>query len=135
MAFEHPILNLPDQTADADFSAKQYFCAKLSTTGNQVSVCSAAGEFVDGIIQNDPAASGDPVTIMAVGVSRVEAGGTLTRGDFWGTDATGKAVKVESTNTGADIGEWAMGRVLEGAGSGEIATVTIGLGSHLVEAA
>lgn len=135
MAFEHPVLNLPDCTADADFSAKQYYCAKLSTTTNKVSICGTAGEYVDGIVQNDPSASGDPVTIMACGISRVEAGETLTRGDFWGTDANGKAKKVESTNTGADIGEWAMGRVLTGAASGEIATVTIGLGTHLVEAA
>ena len=133
--FECSILNIPGQTADADFSAKQWYCAKFSTTDPQISVCDAAGEYVDGIIQNDPTASGDGVTLMIAGISKAEAGGTVARGDFWGTNASGKVVKVESTNTGADIGEWAMGRVVSGGASGEVVTVTIGLGAHLVEAA
>lgn len=134
-AFEKVIFNMPTLDVDANLSAKQFFCVKMTTTDSRVGLCSSAGEYVDGILQNKPNASGQHATVTFSGASRVRAGGTLTAGDFWGTDANGAAVKVESTNTGADIGKYAMGRVIVGAASGAIATVTIGISANLVESA
>ncbi len=73
-----------------------------------------------GVIQDDPAVDGEPASIMATGISRVEAGtGGVTVGQRVtsvdsGTSA-GRAVDV--TNSGDD--QIALGIALETAASGE----------------
>ena len=67
------------------------------------------------------------------GVSRVVADEALTAGDLWGTSSDGQAKIVESTNTGADTKDFVMGRVIQGAASGALATVTIGAPQFKVE--
>lgn len=127
MARMNDIFTVPGMQADADLSAKQFYCVKMSTSNNKVSLCTAQGEVVFGVLQNKPDADGVAAEVMALGVTKVEAGETLTAGDLWGTDANGAAVKIERTNTGADLGDYAAGIVIEGAASGALATVTIGI--------
>jgi hypothetical protein len=134
MAFEAPLFMVPGQVAAADLSAKQYYCVKKNTTDNQVALCSVDGEIFLGVLQNKPT-SGIAASVMAAGVTKVLAAETLTAGDYWGTDNAGKARIVEKTNTGADIGDYAAGVVLQGAGAGELASVTVGLMSFIVESA
>lgn len=127
MARMNNIFTVPGMMADADLSAKQFFCVKMSTTDNKVSLCTTQGETIFGVLQNKPNADGVAAEVMSLGITKVEAGETLTAGDLWGTDANGKAAKIEGTNTGADLADYAAGIVIEGAASGELASVTIGI--------
>lgn len=127
MARTNNIFTVPGMLASADLSAKQFYCVKMSTTDNTVSLCDTQGETIFGVLQNKPNASGVAAEVMALGISKVEAGETLTAGDLWGTSASGTAVKIEGTSTGADLADYAAGIVIEGAASGELASVTIGI--------
>ena len=133
MAYEQPVWALAGAVAAADLSAKQFFCVKKNATNQQYALCDTDGEVVDGVLQNKPDAAGREATIMALGITKIEAGEALTAGDLWGTDNAGKAKIVEGTNTGGDVGDYVMGRVIQGAASGEIATVTVGVPSFRVE--
>lgn len=134
MAWEHRIFNIPGALANADLSAKQFFCVKQTAVNNKVGLCDTDGEVFIGVLQTKPAADAREASVMALGITKVEAGETLTAGDSWGTDNAGKAKVIEKTVTGADVGDYVAGTVLEGAASGELATVTIGFGTFMVEA-
>ena len=131
MAWEIPLFKPGGLVAASDLSANQFYCVKISAD-NTVALCDTDGEVFDGILQDKPT-SGLAANVMMAGISKVECGEALSAGDHWGVDANGKAKKVEATNTGADVGDFAMGRVVEGAGSGEYATVTVGLHTFKVE--
>lgn len=123
MALEGAQIRIPMALAAADLSTKQYFFVKKNTTAGQFALCSTDGEIVSGVLQDDPAAAGRAACICALGLTKVEAGGTLTAGDYVGTDANGKCVKKNHTSTGADVGDFLCGWVVEGAASGELATI------------
>ena len=127
MAMEQPLFKIAGLRAGGDLSSDQFKCVKKNTTLDQVVRCTVDGEVVLGILQNKPDAAGKSAEVMAAGVSKVVAGGTLAVGDFWGTDGNGKAVTKQDTNTGADTGDFIMGRVLEGGALDDLITVTVGL--------
>lgn len=135
MAFENITFMITGALAAADLSAKQFYCVKQNTTDNQVALCTVDGEYFDGVLQNKPDAANEPAEVAAQGIVKVIAAETLTAGDTWGTDNAGKAKKVEATATGADVGDYIAGRVLVGAGAGELATVTIGMGTGFARTA
>lgn len=132
MAWEVPLFMPAGLVAAADLSAKQFFCVKKNAVDNQIALCNVDGEVFLGVLQGKPT-SGIAANLMMSGITKVECGEALVAGDYWGTDVNGAAKKVEATNTGADVGDFAMGQVLEGAGSGELATVTVGLQTFKVE--
>jgi hypothetical protein len=121
--------------SDADMASNQFKCVKMSATNNTFSLCDADGEEVLGVLQ-DNQGSGIAGKICMCGVTKVVVGvgETLVAGQSWGTDASGKAKTVEGSITGADLGDYAAGTVLEGAAAGELATVTVGLNTYKVEA-
>jgi hypothetical protein len=121
--------------SNASMANNQFHCVKAHTTNNQFALCAVDGEPVLGVLQDNPA-SGAAGDIMAVGVTKVVVGvgETLTAGQTWGTDASGEAKTIEGSITGADVGDYAAGMVLEGAAAGELATVTIGFPTFKVEA-
>ncbi len=133
MAYELSLFNLPAALAAADLSTKQYFIVKKNTTNNQFALCDTDGELFDGVLQNKPDGADKAAEIMAIGITKIEAGEILTSGDRWGTDSAGKAKIIEHTNTGADVGDYVGGVVIEGAASGSLATVSIGLVTFKVE--
>ncbi|KKL13385.1 hypothetical protein LCGC14_2526300 [marine sediment metagenome] len=135
MAYEGVQTAIPGATAAGNLSTKQYYCVVKNTTDRQYAVATADGEVIDGILQNKPNAANVPANIAMAGVSRVVADETLTAGNLWGTSADGQAKIIESSNTGADVGDFVMGRVIEGAASGALATVTIGAPQYKVESA
>lgn len=124
MAWENG-MRIPAALAAADQSTKQFYLVKKNTTDNQFAVCDTDGEIAQGILQNKPSAAGDAAEIIYFGVSKVSADETLSPGDYFGASADGQAKIVESTNTGADVGDYILGYVLEGAAAGEVATVMI----------
>ena len=121
--------------ADTAKTSNQFHIVKADTTDNQFALCDTDGERGLGILQDTPAA-GSAGDIMLMGISKVVVGvgETLTAGDDYGVDANGEAKKIEATITGADVGDHVLGKVLQGAGAGELAVVTIGLNTYVVEA-
>jgi len=121
MAWEVPLFMPGGLRADADLSANQFHAVVMDTTDNDV-VLAGAGVRCLGILQNKPA-NGEEAAVMFAGFSKVVVGsgtGGLTAGDRWTPDASGEAVV-------AGTGDIACGTVIEGAGEGGIATVTVGL--------
>lgn len=123
MAFEGTQTCIPAALAAADLSTKQFYFVKKNTTAGQFALATTDGEIVSGVLQNKPSAAGAAATVCAFGATKIVAGGTLTAGDYVGTDANGKAVKKNHTSTGADVGDFLCGYVIEGAASGELATI------------
>jgi len=133
MAWELGLFSIGNLVSDATMASNQFKCVKMSATDNTFSLCDTDGEVLLGVLQ-DNQASGVAGDIMAAGVTKVEAAETLAAGDHWGTDASGLAKKIEGTVTGADVGDYAAGVVLQGASVNELATVTVGLSTYKVEA-
>lgn len=136
MALERPVLIL-NQIAGEDFSSAgalsgyqgtgQYLIVKQNParTNNTVVHCNSVKDRPRGIAQGNPAA-GDALGVMAQGVSKVVAGGVLSAGDAFGTDSSGRAVRKNETNTGANYGDYVLGEVVEGATAlGQLATVIL----------
>ena len=97
MAHEVPILQTTLKST-GDLSAKQFSLVKLDTANNEsVVVCSANSDRVVGVVTNKPTA-GQPATVMCYGITKVQAGGTITRGDPLMSDASGHAVTATGTN-------------------------------------
>lgn len=132
MAWELPAFCVGALVTNADLSTYQFYAVKINTTNNQVALCDTDGEVGFGVLQNKPA-SGIAADVMTLGITKVVAVETLTAGDFWGVDATGKAKKIEGSITGADVGDYVMGQVLEGAAADELATVSVGFPTFKVE--
>ena len=133
MAYQQPGFCIGVLVSDATMASNQFKCVKISASNNIFSLCDTDGEDVLGVLQ-DNQGSGIAGDIMAMGITKVIAAETLAAGDSWGTDASGLAKKIEGTITGADVGDYIAGKVLEGASVNELATVTIGLSTSKVEA-
>lgn len=82
--------------AGASFASSQYLACELSTSADDtVTVCNAVTDKVLGIIQNDPL-SGEEATVMIMGRTEWVSDGSgtaIARGDYVGTNASGKCVK------------------------------------------
>lgn len=92
--------------ANADLTAKQYFCVELLNT-EKVDVCNAATDIAFGILQNDPAANqAAQVRVHPGSKSKVVSDGSGTAiavGDLVGTNNAGKVVKKTTNN------DWIVG--------------------------
>lgn len=104
--------------AGSDLSAKKYYLVKRS--GGNLAVCSTAGERPLGVLQDDPAASGRAGLVRTAGLTKVEAGGTITQDQLLTVDANGKAVA-------ATAGGYVWGVANEAGSSGEIISALIGM--------
>lgn len=135
MSFEAPLFKPPGFTAGADLSAVQFRFVKLNGTDLQVVQATVAGEDTLGVQQNNPSAVGQSVSVMTAGVSKVEAGASVSIGDLITTDTVGRAIAATTgrTNT-ADggaandplIGSFVAGTALEAAsGSGVLIAVLL----------
>lgn len=113
-AFEKPIMHHAEVAA-ADYSAKQYFAMKYGAT--TVSLCSVAGERVDGVLQNEPA-SGQHAKVMTHGFSKVSLGGAVAVGDPVMTDTNGEFIK-------ATVGNWAAGYMMQSGVDGDVKAMRI----------
>ena len=123
----------PGISASPDLSSKQFYMVYLASATQVTLPDGSASEVPIGVLQNEPS-SGYAATVECGGISKVVAGETIAAGDLVGTDNAGKAKKVEASNTGADIGDWAIGICIEGGDAGELIAVKLGI-SHRVEAA
>ncbi len=136
MAIERPVLIInqiagedlsTDAALDGAAGSGQFLIVKQSPdrTANSIVHCTSHRDRGRGILQNNPVL-GDAAAVMVYGESKVIAGGVLTPGDEFGTDANGRAVKKNPTSTGADYGDYVIGEVIEGAAAaGDYATVLL----------
>lgn len=82
--------------ANADLSAKQYYCVTL--TSDKAAVGTSAGEAIFGILQNEPEAD-ETADICIFGVCKARFGGTVAIGSLLTPDADGELV---ATTSGTD---------------------------------
>lgn len=122
-AYEVPGLKIGTLTAAADLSTYQFRCVKMTSTG--INICGTAGEAVDGILQNKPAALGQEVALMCNGISKAVAGAAITKGAQVMTDTQGRVI------TAATAGSKIIGRALAAANNaGEIIPVLFSTPAH-----
>lgn len=116
MAYEGVQTCIPGLVSGADLSAAsaQFKFVKLSGERTVV-LCAAATDRPIGVLQapTPTSATGQAVTVCAVGVTKVQADASLTAGDLIGTSADGQA---DAKVPGTDTTEYIVGQVLEVAG-------------------
>lgn len=80
--------------ANADLSAKQFFCVEM-TAADTCDLVNAATDRVLGILQNKPKSS-EAAQVRCLGVSKAVSDGSGTAiavGDYVGADANGRLIK------------------------------------------
>ncbi len=120
MSVQNNLLN-KSFVASADYSAKQYYIMKqtTSTTPYGIVLASAATDNVIGILQNEPNV-GETGVVAIIGTAKVIAGTPISIGEFIVADSNGKA------NTIQAAGEIVIGQALEEAtAAGDIIEVLI----------
>ena len=98
--------------AAGDLSANQFFPVALDANG-RVAIATAAGQRVIGVLQNTPNAIDRAATVMLTGVSKVKAGGVVTRGGPVAALANGKIKDASSLVAATGAASWAFGTALE----------------------
>jgi hypothetical protein len=81
-----------EKSAKAGAAITAYTIAKYGADDDTLTPATASTEDLIGVFQHD-AENGKEVRVMLLGISRVKAGGNITRGDLLTSDANGKAVK------------------------------------------
>lgn len=102
----------------ASLGATKYIFVMATAALQANMATNATSSTLLGVLQNDPAV-GEGMSIAAVGLSKVVAGGALTANWVITTNASGRAARVQS-------GDIAAGRVLEAAGAdGDVVTAQL----------
>jgi len=133
MAFEgQQAVKLQGAVAGADLSASttQYKFVKYNGTDNQVVLCSATTDVPCGVLQAPApsSATGTPVEVLAVGVTKIQIAGSLSSGNVIATNASGRAQAAVSTQTVA--GQYIA---TQGGGTtaGDYGTMFVNIGSGI----
>lgn len=126
MAYSENLI-IGSYVADSDLSEKQYRIVKVAAD-DKVDAASASTDDIIGVLQGTPE-SGYSADIAIDGVTKVLANGALSAGDLVTADSDGKAQKVvgvPDVSTGV-LGDMVkiLGKVVEGAGDAEYASVLI----------
>jgi hypothetical protein len=82
--------------AGSDLSASQFCFVEVNASG--LLALPTAGIHADGVLQNDPNASGRAGEVAISGIVKVKCGGVVTRGGPVATDASGRAVNATTGN-------------------------------------
>lgn len=106
--------------ANANLSTKQYYMVVNSAA--RLADIAGSGAIVAGVLQNKPE-SGQHAEVVVLGKSKVKAGGTITAGQVFMSDASGSATAVTS-------GLWIAGLAITGVASGGIFDAIIGPGGY-----
>ena len=112
-------ITLPGLVASAAIA--QYSSVKLASTAGQVKICSAVADECIGVIQNDPAAAGDPAEVAFLGLAKALVEASVAAGDFLGPSVTGRLKAVTGDNSSI------IGYAIEGASAtaGDIFAVAL----------
>ncbi len=116
MAFEGQQFCIPGLISGADLSASTvaFKFVKLSADRTVV-LCDGATDVPIGVIQapTPTSALSQPVTVCAIGLTKVQADASLSAGTKIGTSADGQA---DAKTAGVDTTEYVVGQVVEVAG-------------------
>ena len=115
MATENVLTNVSLE-ASGDLSADQYRGVKLASDG-EVQVCDSNGEQAYGVLQNDPDAVGKAATVCIAGLTKAQAGGSISIGDSVAVDADGDFITAATSDIIVGVAVTASG------GDGEIFTL------------
>lgn len=100
-----------------------YRIVKHDTTDTAVIQADSAADLSIGVSSHVGAAAGDDtVDVVMAGITEVELGGSVTRGQPLTSDANGKAVTAAATNA-------TIGRALSSGVSGDIVPVMLSIGT------
>jgi hypothetical protein len=99
MAYEGKLETIPGLTAAGDLSADQFKFVTIGASGVARNVTN--GGYVDGVLQDKPAAAGRAATVANGGVSKTVAGAAVAKGAKVMSDATGRAVTAADVATSA----------------------------------
>lgn len=111
-------------TSTNDLSAAEFIIVAVDLSNdNSIVAAAASTDPIVGVLQNKPKAGVAAVVRMG-GTSKVIAGGTITRGDWVTSDASGHAVTTTTNN--AQV----IGRALMSAVSGDILEVMMSVGNY-----
>lgn len=113
------------KTYTAGGTISPFRIVKFGASDNEVVVGAAPGDDLIGVIDQPTGdvSSGDRCDVILAGIADVEFGGTVTRGAWITTNATGQAV---AATPGADVN--VIGRALVSAVSGDIGQVYLAQG-------
>lgn len=117
---------IPGALAAGNLASSQFLFMIKNTTDHQVTVVTDANASRPiGILQNDPAAAGDPAEVAYDGVCKVTYGDTITAGDTLASNDSGQAIPdVEVANGGA-VDLHHLATALEAGSSGDVRLVLL----------
>lgn len=122
-------LAIPGIHAVADLSAKQYLAVYLTEDfGVNVVSNSNAAAFAQagiGILQDDPAADGEPASVAMLGICRAKAGGSITQGAYLTLNNDGEVIAGALEADLASADRAIIGRALGDASDGDIFTIAV----------
>lgn len=128
MAYEGPQITLPGLVSGGDLSASTVaFKFVKFSTAPAVVLCDAVDDLPIGVIQapTPTSATGQPVEVVAVGVTKLQGDGTASVGDLVSPNIAGRAVKcVWGTNTTAFASGVVLNRDAAGA-AGSLLTAVV----------
>lgn len=109
MAYEIPGFNFSAPAGAVIAQANVFKFVKLNSSG-QVILCAGVTDIPCGVVQTPAAAIGDPVNVMALGISKVQGDADLAKGAQIGTSADGQAAAYAA---GTDTTKYIVGQVLD----------------------
>lgn len=119
-------IKLSGVMADADLSSYQFKAVQMSeTTDRYVSALSNANapQTPVGILQNDPAAAGEPAEVVICGQCKMEYGDTIVRGANISVNNAGEAISDAESTSSSDL--YHIGVAIESGVDGDIREVVI----------
>jgi hypothetical protein len=126
---------IPGLHAAADLSASQYKGVYLTDdfevtaiTNSNVAAFAQAGI---GILQNDPDADGQAAEVVAIGVCRAEAGGTIAQGAYLVLNNAGEVISGALEADLASADRAVIGRALADAADGDIIDILVNFATPL----
>jgi hypothetical protein len=124
MAYEGPALMVPGLIAGAGLTADTVQFKFVRLTGERtVQLVSNVNQAPVGVLQAPVKATGDPVTVMAAGVSKVRlAAASPVAGDIIGADGDGQAAVLSIPTAGS----YQAGVLIEANASGACASGVLG---------
>lgn len=126
MAYEQPLYLVGlfpanqdfSNEASSQFSAVDLVPATVSNAASQVALAApAAGDAIFGILQNNPIL-GEAGTVVVKGITKAQAGGTITAGQILSTGADGRLIP-------AATGQYGVARALEAGVAGDVISVLL----------
>ncbi len=99
MAYEGNLETFPGLVAAGDLSSDQFKFVTIGASGVALNVTN--GGYVDGVLQDKPAAINRAASVGYAGVTKVKVGASVSAGAKLMSDATGRAVTAASVATAA----------------------------------